>query len=74
MIASDKFFISHHLSLTVYYVHLDAARLDEGARVAGVLAAVLHPRLLDDERAHRRRGLVCQHAHAAPRGRVIDGL
>ncbi len=43
-------------------------------RLARVRSAVLHSRLLDDERAHRRLRLVRQHRHPAACRRVIDQL
>lgn len=61
-------------ALTMYDVHLDDCGLDEVARVARVLAAVLRPRLLDDERADGHGRAVRDHAHAAAGGRVVDGL
>ena len=55
-------------SLTLHDVDFDLWRLDErAARVAGVVAAVLVPGALQDERADGRRRLVRQHAHAAAR-------
>ena len=57
-------------------VDLDLRGLEEevGAGVAGVEAAVLRPRALQDQRADRRRRLVGQHAHAAAGRCVVDRL
>ena len=42
--------------------------------MARVLAPVLRPRALDDQRADGRGGFVGEDAHAAPGGGVVDGL
>ena len=57
-------------------VDFDLRGLEEevGAGVAGVEAAVLGPRALQDQRADGRRRLVGQHAHAAAGRCVVDRL
>ena len=64
------------LSLTLNHVDLDLWRLDEevGAGVAGVDAAVLRPRALQDQRADGLGRLVGQHAHPAASRGVVDWL
>ena len=61
--------------LTLNDVDFYLRRLDEvGAGVAGVDAAVLRPRPLQDERADGRGRLVGQHAHPATGRGVVDWL
>ena len=61
---------------TLNDVDFNLGRLHEavGAGVAGVDAAVLRPRALQDQRADGRVRLVDQHAHSAARRSVVDRL
>jgi len=59
----------------MYDVHFDESGLDHFASVAAVLAAVVRAGLLDDQAGGGRGGsLVGDHADAASRRRVVDGL
>ncbi len=55
-------------------VHLYATGLDERARMAGVLPAILHLGPLDDERADGGGGLVGEDTHASTSRRVANRL
>ena len=58
----------------MYDVDLDVRWVYHVTGHAGVLPSVLGPRLLDDQRADRRRRLVRKHANATSRRGVVDRL